>query len=400
MAKQAASLRRIFDATAMRMLAEFEETREAQHRPSKGTLREEIVLDVFLKRFLSRNVSVVGSGEVVSVDGDVSPQCDLLIVDLSAPFLIEKSGYRVAASESVFGVIEVKSNLTSAELVDAYEKVVHVKRMSRSAYLSKGLITRRVYGRTWEHFPLMGMIFAYDGAELETLGTGMATMAAKYRDTPELQVDSIWVLNRGSLTWADPGTHRINPAPEEGDAIQAISSNPGQVLLQMTAHLHAFLQSAFTPGLRILDYFGDASFGNHLMAWVPDEEGGRQRRRVEASHPGGWRRRGRQGLAGFAPGPVLGLRFVLTRGSGVPGSCIGYVVGLAVESEQADDGVAQGGHDVSPPGCVAGADLGAVLVEGDVRCAGGPSGGGSRCPSVLGPRPPGPRVARRRGRRR
>lgn len=91
---------------------------------------------------------------------------------------------------------------------------------------------------------------------------------------PELQVDSIWVLNRGSLTWADPGTLRINPAPEKGDAIQAISSNPGQVLLQMTAHLHAFLQSAFTPGLRILDYFGDASFGNHLMAWVPDEEGG------------------------------------------------------------------------------------------------------------------------------
>lgn len=267
MPKHAASLTSILDATASEMLSQFRKSSEIEHRASKGGQREGIVINTFLERFLPRNVSVVGSGEVVSLDGDVSPQCDVLIVDPNAPFLVEEAGYRVAVAEAVFGVIEVKSNLTTSELEDAYKKIVHVKRMKRSAYGSRRSTRLRLYGRDWDYFPPLGMIFAFDGAELITLGSKMADLAAKYEDSPELQVNSVWVLNRGSLTWADPTTRQINPAPEAHSAIQAISASPGQVLLQMTAHLHEHLQIAFTPGVRLLPYLGDATFGDHVMAW-------------------------------------------------------------------------------------------------------------------------------------
>jgi hypothetical protein len=266
MPRNVPSLSNILAATAKRMLADFDASREIEHRASKGSVREGTVIES-LRPFLPGNVSIVGSGEMVSLDGEVSPQCDVLIVDPNSPFLIEEEGYRVALAEAVWGVIEVKSDLTTNELGDAYEKIARVKRMKRSAYGLRRTIQLSKYGREWEYFPPVGMIFAFDGAELETLGEKMALLAAKYEDTPELQVDSVWVLNRGSLTWADPNTHRVEPAPKANSSVQAISARPGEVLLQMIAHLHEHLQIAFTPGVRLLPYIKDASFGEHLMSW-------------------------------------------------------------------------------------------------------------------------------------
>lgn len=256
------------------MSAEFERTRHVEHRGSKGSLRESLVLDRFLSKYMPRNVEIVRSSEILSADGQRSGQCDLLIKDPTAPFLLEDDDYRIAAVESVFGVIEVKSNLTTGELRDAYRKIARAKALPRTAYQEAlgPQRYRRMYGSTWEHLPLIGMIFGFEGAELERLGDVMAELAEEYEDRPHLQVDSIWVLNRGSLVWSDAKTHRINVAPNPGDAFQAIKADPGQVLIQMTAHLHELFGSAWTSGLRLLDYLQQAQFGIHSKAWVPSEE--------------------------------------------------------------------------------------------------------------------------------
>lgn len=253
------------------MLAEFEDTRHVKHRGSKGVLREAVVLDRFLRKYMPRNVELVESSEMLSVDGKRSGQCDLLIKDPGAPFLLEKDEYRIAAAESIYGVIEVKSNLTTSELKDAYRKIAFAKDLPRTAYQEsiRPRPSRTMYGSKWEHLPLVGMIFAFEGAELETLGDAMAELAEEFEDRPHLQVDSVWVLNKGALVWSDPGTQQIRVVPNPGDAFQAIKATPGQVLTQLTAHLHELYASAWPSDLRMLDYLEKAEFGIHVKAWVP-----------------------------------------------------------------------------------------------------------------------------------
>jgi hypothetical protein len=253
------------------MLAVYERTRGFQHRPSKGSVRETEVLDQFLTPYMPQNVKTVRSSEVASLDEERSAQMDLLIADPTAPFLLAADDYRVLAAETVFGVIEVKSYLSAAQLKSAYGKIAKFKAMRRTAYHQplRFTQTRTAYGRVWDTFPPVGIIFGYDGDGMVSLGNAMAEVAERYEDEPHLQVDSIWVLRKGSLTWADPVTRNINVCPEPGDFFRALDANPGEVLLHLTAHLHEYFARAWTPGFRILDYVGKAPFGKDLQAWGP-----------------------------------------------------------------------------------------------------------------------------------
>ena len=271
-------LQKLFKDTADIMLAEYELFRMVQHRPSKGEVREAIVLDRFLSKHMPRNVNVCGNTEARSVDGRRSPSGDIFVVDKNAPFLVEHADYRIAAIENVFGVVEVKSKLDCEQLRKAYESIVELKRMPKTAFLpaSGPQWPRHVYGRTWTHMPTVGLIFAYEGVRLETLCREMAEIVGEYRkephlQEPHLQVDSVWVLKKGgSLTWADPkNNYRINPSPEPGDEIHATRSTPGQVLLHMVAHLNVHFANAWTPGFDFLRYVGNSELGTNVAGWKP-----------------------------------------------------------------------------------------------------------------------------------
>jgi hypothetical protein len=170
-------------------------------------------------------------------------------------------------------VIEVKSYLSAAELRSAYGKIAKFKAMRRTAYHEplRFTQTRTAYGQIWNTFPPVGIIFGYDGDGMISLGNAMAEVAEQYEDEPHLQVDSVCVLRKGSLTWTDPVTQKINVCPEPGNAFRALAANPGEVLLHLTAHLHEYFARAWTPGFRIRDYVGEAPFGRHLQAWGPSE---------------------------------------------------------------------------------------------------------------------------------
>ncbi len=75
----------ILESVAARMLADFEASSVVEHRGSKGTVRETGFRTDFLAKYLPRNVEVTGSGEVISADGQVSGQCDVLLVDPATP---------------------------------------------------------------------------------------------------------------------------------------------------------------------------------------------------------------------------------------------------------------------------------------------------------------------------
>jgi Domain of unknown function (DUF6602) len=89
------------------------------------------------------------------VNGKVSGQCDILIVDLSSQ-PSGKKDYR-----AVYGVIEVKSDLDASQLRQAWEHIARVKTLPNAAYFptrSDGRVS--MYGRHWRYVPTAGMVFA------------------------------------------------------------------------------------------------------------------------------------------------------------------------------------------------------------------------------------------------
>jgi hypothetical protein len=63
------------------MVADFKASGVVKHRESKRTVREAQLLSNYLHKYLPGTVRAEHGGEVVAVNGAVSPQYDILIVD-------------------------------------------------------------------------------------------------------------------------------------------------------------------------------------------------------------------------------------------------------------------------------------------------------------------------------
>lgn len=81
---------------------------------------KEIILMNYLKRILPQNISV-GTGFVRS-GGRITTQIDIIIYDNTFPLLFSADDFIVACGESVLGIIEVKTDITSNRIVDYINK--------------------------------------------------------------------------------------------------------------------------------------------------------------------------------------------------------------------------------------------------------------------------------------
>jgi len=267
--RQGMNLVDVLDSTARKMLVDFEASGAVEHRRSKGTIREAYLLD-YLRKYLPRAVKAEHSGEAVTVDGEVSKECDIMILDPSTPPFRDEEDYRVVPIECVQGVIEVKSFLDSAALRDAWAKIAVIKRLPKKALRPHPGFpwTRTVYGKVWSHVPTCGLVFAYDGADLRTLGTTLTELAEEEgEDHPECFIDSVWVLKKGGLVWLNPDNGRVDPSPEPGASLGSLEAEPGQVLMSLTLHLYEHFATAWMPEFRIIDYFGQAPLGTPGLKW-------------------------------------------------------------------------------------------------------------------------------------
>lgn len=73
-----------------------------------------------LKRHLPKNVSV-GTGFIVNQDR-ISTQIDIIIYDIKYPLMFEQGDFVIVPSESVLGIVEVKSSLDITKSKIAVEK--------------------------------------------------------------------------------------------------------------------------------------------------------------------------------------------------------------------------------------------------------------------------------------
>lgn len=227
-----------------------------------------LLLSNFLGKYLPRNVRAEHSGEVVAVNGKVSQQCDLLIVDPSTPAFWDEENYRIVPAECVYGVIEVKSFLDSEQLKKAGDLIAGVKALPKTAYFpSQPARTRTMYGQAWPYVPTVGMVFAYDGISIESLCDTFEELADKNQH--QQCIDSVWVLNRGFINWWDGATGMAQPGRDPGCTYRAFNATPQQMLMPFTAHLHQHFGTAWMPPFKIVDYLANVPWGEAVCEGVP-----------------------------------------------------------------------------------------------------------------------------------
>lgn len=263
------SLHEILDLVAKKMQLDFEESARIEHRGSKGTVRERDIQRTFLEKYLPGVARVTGSGELVSTDGQVSGQCDLMIVDVETPPLWKKEDYAIIPVECCYVVVEVKSELTAGELKKSWAASKKVKSLPRTAYLppiSPISMTRNAYGREWPHaFPVRHIVFGYEGATLDTLAKEMSVLAQQDAD-PWVGIDAVCVLNRGVVSWQNTSTGAFFER-QTGSMAFTSPTTPGNVLLFMLTSLNDLLATArYNEKFNIKGYIAQ-SLGQVATRW-------------------------------------------------------------------------------------------------------------------------------------
>jgi hypothetical protein len=100
---------------ALKIKADLENSRLFAQMGDRGSYREAIIRD-FLRPCLPECYGL-STGEVFSADGKESAQIDIVVHDAVFSAVLFKNGpQQLFPAESVFGAVEVKSELNSAEL--------------------------------------------------------------------------------------------------------------------------------------------------------------------------------------------------------------------------------------------------------------------------------------------
>lgn len=116
---------------AAQITAEIENSKLFTQMADRGTYRETVITK-FLRPFLPKCYGL-STGEVFSADGAQSAQIDIVVYDdVFSTVLFQNNPAQLFPAESVFGAIEVKSNLTSAQLDEACENSRRLKQRQRA----------------------------------------------------------------------------------------------------------------------------------------------------------------------------------------------------------------------------------------------------------------------------
>jgi hypothetical protein len=222
----------------------------------KGRSRE-IVLRRFLKPFVPTNLDIC-NGVVISTQGK-SGEIDLIIYDkkgfsLFKPFFeYYPKDMKPIPVETAYVVIEVENKLDKEKTLKGLEKIKKVKELLKAAYYEQSgaiIHTVKLYGKEWEYFPTLGIIFAFDGNINEIIE---ALAQANY--PLENKVDLVCILQKGLITYYDPQTKSLNFPPEPSSKLGFREGPPAENLKILYLMLTIIFSQAWTRPIRVLDYF-------------------------------------------------------------------------------------------------------------------------------------------------
>lgn len=160
--------------TAKRLEAEFGNSELVIHNQSKGSVREKIIKDC-VRPFLPDAYGIAG-GECFDLNGTVSKQLDVVVYDKLFSYVVPYTDDFIQFPfESVYGNIEVKSNLTGEELCKAVENIKSLKQLIREKPSGAQILPNRsikIEGIKWSESGTsepFGIIFGYKSLKPDTI---------------------------------------------------------------------------------------------------------------------------------------------------------------------------------------------------------------------------------------
>lgn len=161
--------------SSAKLIAEFEDSKLFEHKGEIGEYREQIISQL-IRPFLP-DCYGLGSGQIFSSNDEISNQIDIVIYDnIFSNILFKNKNSSLFPCESVYGEIEVKSYLSTNELIKALDNIGSMQKLKRDS--STVLNITPIYefkidntlqvGRDKKNY-YFGGIFAYDGIQAEIL---------------------------------------------------------------------------------------------------------------------------------------------------------------------------------------------------------------------------------------
>jgi hypothetical protein len=155
--------------------SEFEDSKLFEHSGEKGEFREHIISEL-LRPFLP-DCYGLGSGQIFDNTDKSSNQIDIVIYDsVYSNVLFKNKSSSLFPCESVYGEIEIKSNLTSEELNTSIDNIASMKSLQRKdatmldiTPIYKLKLGNGLSGSTVKLNSYIGIVYGYDGITKETL---------------------------------------------------------------------------------------------------------------------------------------------------------------------------------------------------------------------------------------
>jgi hypothetical protein len=197
------SLLRALRNQSAKITADLENSKLFTHMGDRGSFREAIIRE-FLRPFLPECYGL-SSGEIFAGDGSHSAQVDIVLYDAVFSTVLFRSGpNQLFPAESVFGSIEVKSNLSTDELNKACGNIASVKKLERAdsdmmdllPSVRLGVGPPLSYDQARRN-PYLGIVFAYSGIAPQSV---VAELSRRIQETPaakQLLPDFVFVARPG-----------------------------------------------------------------------------------------------------------------------------------------------------------------------------------------------------------
>jgi Domain of unknown function (DUF6602) len=188
-----------FSSIEEKMQIDFKATSTIKHPGDKGTSRENVLKSYIIENnMLPARYSISkGSSHIVSTTGHKSAQCDMVIYDtLNTPSLFDVGEIQYFPIESVYGIIELKSNLNSRKTIhDGLSKIASFKKLRKSMVPLLPARSGNSYTQGSRGF---GVLFAYD-ASLEWMSILGAIKDFQKEHKGDLWPNLVVILNQAII---------------------------------------------------------------------------------------------------------------------------------------------------------------------------------------------------------
>ena len=195
--ENAEDIKTVFASISDQLIAEFEKTREIAHGGGRGDAREDALRKV-LSDYLPTRYGI-GRGEIISTDAGRSGECDIIIYDhLKSPKLMVSDRFSLFPLESVYGVVEVKSVLSSAKLQEAYDSLARARSLCRQGVFQHRPDQVMAVGCEYPKF-VTAVVGYSSGRSLDAIAKQVVELdeALEEAENLELRPDFVAVIGEG-----------------------------------------------------------------------------------------------------------------------------------------------------------------------------------------------------------